>query len=86
MEVYMPYLTYILTAIIFILVLKFIFKVGIRTIIKIIINIVAGGIVLCLVNFIPGLNLPITALNSFIVGIFGFPGVIFVIIYHLLGR
>ena len=84
MEQYMPYITYIITAIIFILILKFVFKFGIKNILKVIINIIVGGIVLFILNMIPGLNLPITTINSLIVGIFGIPGVIFVVIYHLI--
>lgn len=83
MEKYIPYITYFLTAIIFILILKFIFKFGIKNIIKAIINILVGGVVLFIVNAIPGLSVPINVINSLIVGIFGLPGVIFVILYDL---
>lgn len=83
MEKFLPYITYILTALIVILILKFVFKFGIKTIIKLIINIIAGGMVLFMVNLIPGLNLPINITNSLLVGIFGLPGVIFILIYNL---
>ena len=83
MEAYLPYLTYIVTAVIFILILKFIFKFGIKTIVKFIINTIAGGIVLFLINMIPGVIIPINIINSFLVGVFGMAGVVFLLIYHL---
>ena len=83
MDKYLPYITYVVTAVIFILILKFIFKFGFKTIISLIANTIAGGVVLFLINLIPGLNLPINITNSLLVGIFGLPGVIFLFIYHL---
>ena len=87
MEEILPYLTYFITALIFVLVLKFIFKFGLKTIFKAIINIIVGGIVLFVINLVPFVDLPINIINSLITGIFGVPGVIFVIIYHyFIGR
>lgn len=82
MEEIWPYLTYFVSALIFVLILKFVFKFGFKAIINVVINIIVGGIVLFLVNLVPFINLPINIINSLITGIFGVPGVIFIIVYH----
>lgn len=82
MEELWPYITYFISALIFVLILKFVFKFGIKTIVNIVINIIVGGIVLFLINLVPFINLPINAINALITGIFGVPGVIFIIIYY----
>lgn len=58
-----------------------------RIIMKLLINGVVGGILLLIVNLIGGLiglEIKISIINSLIAGIFGVPGVIFIIIWQLL--
>lgn len=58
-----------------------------RIIMKLLINGVVGGILLLIVNLIGGLiglEIKINIINSLIAGIFGVPGVIFIIIWQLL--
>ncbi len=47
-------------------------------------NSVFGALALWLINFVFGLHVPITFLTSLIVGIFGVPGALGVVIWHLL--
>lgn len=78
------YLAYILAVLVVLLSIKFIFKAGIKTIIKLLINALVGGVVLFLINYIPGINITIDIFKSLIVGIFGVPGVIFILIYYFI--
>ena len=58
-----------------------------RIIMNLLINGVVGGILLLIVNLIGGLiglEIKISIINSLIAGIFGVPGVIFIIIWQLL--
>ena len=81
---FVPYLTYILTVIVFILLLRFVFKFTLKRIFKFVINIIVGGLILFLVNYIPGINITLDVIKSIVVGILGVPGVIIVIIYYFL--
>ena len=59
----------------------------VKLIMKLLINGVVGGILLLIVNLIGGLiglEIKINIINSLIAGIFGVPGVIFIIIWQLL--
>ena len=77
-----PLISYALVAIILILLLK-LFHFKVKTIITVLINIIAGGLVLFLINYIiPGINIQIDILKSLIVGVFGLPGVIVILILH----
>jgi inhibitor of the pro-sigma K processing machinery len=76
-----PLISYALVAIILILLLK-LFHFKIKTIITILINIIAGGLVLFLINYIPGIDIQIDIIKSLIVGVFGLPGVIVILILH----
>lgn len=84
MELYIPYLAYILVAVIVSLLLKFVWHFGFKKILAFIFNVIAGGIVLYLINFIPGINIPLNILTSIVVAITGLPGVIFLLIYYLI--
>lgn len=58
-----------------------------RIIMNLLINGVVGGILLLIVNLVGGLiglEIKINIINSLIAGIFGVPGVIFIIIWQLL--
>ena len=80
----MKYLYIVLFAAILLLVLKFVFNVSLKTIGELILNIVIGIIVLWLVNKFCGAlgipNIPINIITALVVGVFGLPGVIVLIL------
>ncbi len=80
----MKYLYIVLFAAILLLVLKFVFNVSLKTIGELILNIVIGIIVLWLVNKFGGAlgipNIPINVITALVVGVFGLPGVIVLIL------
>ena len=82
MEQYAPYLSYIFVGLLVIVLLRLIFKFKIKTIVTLILNVLIGGIILYLINYIPGIDITIDIFKSIIVGSFGVPGVIFILIYH----
>ena len=57
------------------LVLK-LFKVSFKVIWKLLINALIGGVVLYLLNLIPGISMPINWLTTILTGIFGVPGTV----------
>ena len=83
-EQVMSYLGYILVAIAVILALKLVFKLGAKQIIKCAINIVVGGLILFLINYIPTINIPIDIFKSITVAFLGVIGVVIVVIYYFL--
>ncbi len=64
------------------LVLK-LFKVSFKVIWKLVINALIGGVVLYLLNLIPGISMPINWLTTILTGIFGVPAVIVIFIVSL---
>ncbi len=64
------------------LVLK-LFKVSFKIIWKLLINALIGGVVLYLLNLIPGISMPINWLTTILTGIFGVPAVIVIFIVSL---
>ena len=64
------------------LVLK-LFKVSFKVIWKLLINALIGGVVLYLLNLIPGISRPINWLTTILTGIFGVPAVIVIFIVSL---
>jgi len=76
-------LIYIGIAIIFLLVLK-LFRIKWKFIFGLLINILIGGLLLYLVNYIPGINLELNVINALIVGILGVPGVILLIVFNII--
>ena len=81
----MEYLSFLVALIVLFLVLKII-AAQIKIIIKLMINALAGGVVLFLINMIGagfGFVLDINWITSLIVGIFGVPGVILVILLQI---
>ena len=79
-----PLMSCILMALIFLLILKLL-KVKMKTIITILVNILVGGIVLCLINYIPGINITVDIWRSLAVGVFGVPAVIVIVVLYFLG-
>ncbi len=84
----MKYLYIVLFAAILLLILKFIFNVSLKTIGELILNVVIGIIVLWLVNKFGGAlgipNIPINVITALVVGVFGLPGVIVLILLFYL--
>ena len=80
----LPYIGYILAAIVVILVLKLIFKLGTKQIIRCAINIVIGGLILFLINYIPGINISIDIFKSITVAFLGVIGVVIVVVYYFM--
>ena len=76
-------LAYLIIALVLIVILKII-KVKWRVIISLLINILVGGIVLFLINYIPFINLEVNIINSLIVGVFGVLGVILLLIFNFI--
>ncbi len=56
------------------------FKVSFKIIWKLIVNALVGGIVLWLLNLIPGVDMPINWLTTILTGLFGIPAVIVIFI------
>lgn len=82
----MEYLSFIIALIILYIVLKII-ALPVKIIIKLMVNAFVGGVVLFLINLVGaslGFALNITWLTSLIVGIFGVPGVVLVILLQIL--
>ncbi len=67
-------------------IILFLFKVSLKLILKIVINALLGAIILYLVNFIPGVDLPITWINALATGIFGIPAVIVILIIYFVTK
>lgn len=84
----MKYLYIVLFAAVLLLILKFIFNVSLKTIGELILNVVIGIIVLWLVNKFGGAlgipNIPINVITALVVGVFGLPGVIVLILLFYL--
>ena len=81
----MEYLSFLIALIVLYIVLKII-AAPVKIIIKLMINAFVGGVVLFLINLVGagfGFVLNITWLTSLIVGIFGVPGVVLVILLQM---
>ena len=81
----MEYLSFLVALIFLYIVLKII-AAPVKIIIKLMINAFVGGVVLFLINLVGagfGFALNITWLTSLIVGIFGVPGVVLVILLQI---
>lgn len=59
-------------------------KASFKLIIKIALNALLGGIVLFLINYIPSITIPITWWSVLLVGIFGIPAVMILIVVYLI--
>lgn len=84
----MNYLTIILTAIVVLLLAKFVFHVNLKRIIELVINILLGIVVLWLINKFGGslgISIPINIITGLVVGILGLPGVIILLLLNLIG-
>ena len=59
------------------------FKVSFKIIWKLLVNALIGGLVLFVLNFIPGVNMPINWLTTILTGLFGVPAVLVIFIASL---
>ena len=59
------------------------FKVRFKIIWKLLVNALIGGLVLFVLNFIPGVNMPINWLTTILTGLFGVPAVLVIFIVSL---
>lgn len=59
------------------------FKVSFKFIWKLLVNALIGGLVLFVLNFIPGVNMPINWLTTILTGLFGVPAVLVIFIVSL---
>ena len=59
------------------------FKVSCKIIWKLLVNALIGGLVLFVLNFIPGVNMPINWLTTILTGLFGVPAVLVIFIVSL---
>lgn len=59
------------------------FKVSFKIIWKLLVNALIGGLVLFVLNFIPGVNMPINWLTTILTGLFGVPAVLVIFIISL---
>ena len=59
------------------------FKVSFKIIWKLLVNALIGGLVLFVLNFIPGVNMPINWLTTILTGLFGVPAVLVIFIVSL---
>ena len=59
------------------------FKVSFKIIWKLLVNALIGGLVLFVLNFIPGVNMPINWLTTILTGLFGVPAVLVLFIVSL---
>lgn len=79
------YLKIAAIALLVILAAKFILHLNLKKIIGLIINAVVGMIVLWLINYTGLVSIPINIITCLVVGIFGVPGTIVLVILALLG-
>ena len=59
------------------------FKVSFKIIWKLLVNALIGGLVLFVLNFIPGVNMQINWLTTILTGLFGVPAVLVIFIVSL---
>lgn len=76
-------LVFLAVVVVLFVVLKLL-KVSVKIIWKILVNAAVGGLVLFLLNLIPGLNLPLNWLTAICTGLFGIPAVIVILIVSFL--
>ena len=84
----MNYLTIILTAIVVLLLAKFVFHVNLKRIIELVINVLLGILVLWLINRFGGslgINIPVNIITGLVLGVLGLPGVIILLLLNLIG-
>ncbi len=81
----MDYLKILVIALIVILVAKFVFKVGGKTLIGLVVNAVVGFVVLWIINWTGLVSIPMNIVTWLVAGAFGVPGVVILIVLAVLG-
>ncbi len=81
----MEYLKIAAIALVVILIAKFLFHLNGKKLLSLIVNAIVGLIVLWLINLTGLITLPINIITCLLVGVFGLPGVILLILLVLLG-
>ena len=81
----MEYLKIAAIALIVILIAKFLFHLNGKKLVSLIVNAIVGLIILWLINLTGLITLPINIITCLLVGIFGVPGVILLILLVFLG-
>ena len=81
----MNYLMILLIALVVILLSKFLFHIEGSKLVGLIINAIIGFAILWLINYTGLVSIPINIVTSLVVGIFGLPGVIVLILLAVLG-
>jgi inhibitor of the pro-sigma K processing machinery len=79
---------YFVIAVLSLLIIGKVLAWPLKMLMKLVINAIAGGILLLLVNVVGGpfgINISINAVTALIAGFLGIPGVIFLIIFNMLG-
>ncbi len=71
---------YLFIALVVLLIILKLLKFSLKTIIKIAINTLIGLVVVYLLNLIPGVDIPLEWWSGLIVGVFGIPGAIVLLI------
>ena len=78
-------LTFIIAIVVVLAIAKFVFHVGLKIIFGLIVNSVIGFAILWLIGLTGLLVIPITLVTCLITGILGIPGIILLIILHVVG-
>jgi inhibitor of the pro-sigma K processing machinery len=81
----MNYLMILGIALVVILLCKFLFHVDGSILVGLIVNAIIGFAILWLINYTGLVSIPINIITALIVGIFGLPGVVVLIILALIG-
>ena len=81
----MNYLMILAVALVVILLCKFLFNVNGSKLVGLIINAIIGFAILWLINYTGLVSIPLNIVTSLVVGVFGLPGVVLLIILALLG-
>ena len=81
----MNYLMILAVALVVILLCKFLFNVNGSKLVGLIVNAIIGFAILCLINYTGLVSIPLNIITSLVVGVFGLPGVVILIILALLG-
>jgi inhibitor of the pro-sigma K processing machinery len=81
----MNYLMILGIALVVILLCKFLFHVDGSKLVGLIVNAIIGFAILWLINYTGLVSIPINIITALIVGIFGLPGVVVLIILALIG-
>ncbi len=81
----MDYLKILIIALIVIVVAKFLFHVKGKELIALIVNAIVGFLIIWLINLTGLITIPLNIITSLVVGIFGVPGVIVLILLVIFG-